>query len=128
MTLQESIYIIYIIIMTFVILGHLMFAWKQWSAWCDIARELTDFDKTEIRKTKFLGRSIASYNASIGFGLTLSFLLDGRSEVWVQGVVLALICATAAVGASGTRGNRIIYFRFTPAAISLLLLIILQFI
>lgn len=87
---------------------------------------MTDLKGEEVEKTAFLGRSFASYNASIGIGLVLSFLLDGQREAWVQGVVLVLIVATAAVGASGTKGNTILIRRLLPAAVALLLLIVLQ--
>ena len=116
--------ILFYLAMLAVIGGHFFFAYGQWFKWPDLCKELTDLEGQEVDKTTFLGRSIASYNASIGAGLLLSFLLV--NEAWVQGVTLALIVATAAVGASGTKTNTIRNLRLLPAAAALVLLIILQ--
>ena len=61
---------------------------------------------------------------SIGTGLLLSFLLADEPRAWVQGVTLALIAATAAVGALGAKGNTIRNTRLLPAVIALALLIV----
>lgn len=109
-----------------VILGHLFFAYQQWFKWPDLCEKLTDLRGEDIEKTAFLGRSIASYNTSIVVGLLLSFRLDDAPQAWVQGMTLALIVATAAVGATGTRGNAILIARLLPAAVALVALIYLQ--
>ena len=126
MTFAEITYWLYIIAMGAVIIGHFAFAWKQWCDWPGLCQDLTDLRGSEIEKTAFLGRSIASYNASIGIGLSLSSWLDEWPQALVQGAVLALICATAAVGASGTRGNKILLLRFTPGVLALILLVVVQ--
>ncbi|MEM7224092.1 MAG: DUF1304 family protein [Pseudomonadota bacterium] len=127
-------------LLAFVIFGHFKFAKLQWFHWDALCEKLTDLRDEEIKRTAFLGRSIASYNASIGVGLILSLLLAPNMEdlvprpevglpapvVWVQGVVLALIVATAAVGSSGVRDNSILKGRLLPAAAALAVLIGLQ--
>jgi uncharacterized membrane protein len=118
--------IIYYILMALVIGGYLYFAYRQWSDWPAVAAKISKLTALEAEKTEFLGRSFASYNASIGVGLLLSFLLEGSAEPWVQGVTLAAIVGTAAVGAMGTTGNLILKFRLFPAAAALAVLILWQ--
>lgn len=113
---------LYTIAIIAVIGGHFFFAYGQWFRWKRICARLTHLTETEAEKTASLGRSFASYNASIGVGLCLSFLLPAETELTVQGVVLALIIVTAGVGAMGTRGNTILLARLLPAAIALVLL------
>lgn len=108
--------------MALVIGGHILFAYRQWFKWPELCAKLTDLTRDEALKTAFLGRSIASYNASIAVGLALSFLLDSSAQAWVQGVTLALIVATAAVGNAGVRGSTILVARLAPAAAALAVL------
>lgn len=117
MTLIE---LIYYGAMVAVIFGHFFFAYGQYSRWPELCGKLTDLKGEEIEKTAFLGRSFASYNAAIGVGLVLSFFLEANAKFSVQAVVLALVVVTAAVGASGTKGNTILIARLAPAAIALL--------
>ncbi len=102
-----------------VIAGHFGFAHLQWFRWDRVCAKLTDLTPEEAVRTAFLGRSFASYNASIGLGLGLSFLLAEGAREWVQAVTLALIVFTAAIGAAGTRGNLILLARLAPAAVAL---------
>ena len=110
-----------------VIGGHFFFAYSQWFKWPRLCEKVTYLEGPEIEKTAFLGRSFASYNASIGLGLTLSFKFEDDSQVWVQGVTLALIAVTAAVGASGSKGTLIRNFRLFPAIVALALLLVVRF-
>lgn len=110
--------------MAVVIVGHFLFAYLQWFRWRQVCKRLTDFTPDEAIKAAFLGRSVASYNAAIAVGLLLSFLLAHDTQLYVQGVVLALIVLTAVVGATGTRGNAILIARLLPAAAALLLLLL----
>ncbi len=112
--------------MTAVILGHFYFAYQQWFKWPDLCAELTGLGGEAVEDSAFLGRSIASYNASVGIGLAASFRLGEAPQAWVQGVTLGLIVATAAVGAAGTRGNAILIARLLPAAVALGALIYVQ--
>jgi len=105
-----------------VIVGHLLFAYAQWFRWPRVCKKLTSLTDTEIENTRFLGRSIASYNASIGVGLFLSLFLENQTERLVQLAVLAFIALTAMVGNSGARGNLILFARLLPAALAFLLL------
>ncbi|MCG7519503.1 DUF1304 family protein [Ruegeria sp. Ofav3-42] len=116
--------ILYYLALAAVIIGHLVFAYAQWFHWQRVCERLTIFDAKEIEKTRFLGRSIASYNASIGVGLCLSIFLPDISQAWTQAVVLGFIVLTAMVGNAGARGNFILYTRLSPAAIALVFLII----
>ncbi len=115
---------LYYLVMLFVIGSHIFFAYGQWFKWPELCKKLTDLEGIEVSKTAFLGRSIASYNASIGVGLLLSFLLDSSSGAWVQGVTLALVIATATVGSISTKGNFIRNYRLLPAILALLCLVI----
>ncbi|MBG6207806.1 DUF1304 family protein [Roseibium album] len=115
---------LYWLLMLAVIGGHLFFAYGQWFKWPDLCEKLTDLTGEEIEKTAFLGRSFSSYNASVGVGLCLSFWLPVPAQAWVQGVVLALIVFTAAIGAQGTKGNSILVMRLVPAALALVFLIL----
>ena len=117
---------VFYLAMVIVILGHLYFAFKQRFRWRELCEQLTELREPEIEKTAFLGRSVASYNASIAVGLGASFGLAEGPQAWVQAVVLALIVATAAVGASGTKGNTILIARLLPAAVALIALVILN--
>jgi uncharacterized membrane protein len=116
--------IIFFGLLTLVISGHFFFAYQQWFKWPQLCGKLTELTGSEIENTAFLGRSIASYNASIGVGLLLSLRLDDIPQAWVQGVTLLLITITAAVGAVGTKGNSILIARLMPAALALLTLLI----
>ncbi len=114
----------YYLALAAVIGGHFAFAYAQWFRWQDVCERVTDFNVEEVNRTRFLGRSIASYNASIGLGLCFSFLLPGSSQSWTQAFVLAFIVLTAMVGSAGTRGNFIFYARLSPAALALVFLIL----
>ena len=105
-----------------VVLGHFYFAYKQWFKWPELCADLTELEGGEVAKTAFLGRSFASYNASVGLGLNLSFRLSTEAIFSVQAIVLAMIVATAAVGSSGVRGNKILVGRLAPAAFALVFL------
>lgn len=109
-----------------VILGHFAFGYLQCFRWRQVCRRLTNFSDGEVTASAFLGRSIGSYNASIGFGLLLSIWLPDPSRFWVQAVVLALIAVTAVVGWLGTRANSnlILIARLAPALIALVLLLV----
>jgi uncharacterized membrane protein len=120
------IYLFYLAMLA-VIGGHFFFAYVQWFKWSKLCEKITDLNIDEIKNTAFLGRSFASYNASIGTGLILSFLLVDKPQVWVQGVILALIALTASVGAAGTSDNTIRNYRLLPAVSALAVLIALQF-
>lgn len=117
---------IFILAMIAVIGGHFLFAYRQAFAWWPTARAITDLTKEEAEKVAFLGRSIASYNACIGLGLVASFGLAAGPQAWVQGATLLFIVLTAAVGASGTKGNLILYARLSPAAVALIALVVSQ--
>ena len=116
---RRLITIVFYLAMAVVIGGHVFFAVMQACNWDILAGNLTDMSRGEIEASAFLGRSIASYNVSIALGLGLSFLLPKGPRARVQYVVLALIVATAAVGAAGTKGNDILLARLLPAAIAL---------
>ena len=118
--------ILYYLAMFVVVGGHFFFAYRQWFRWPDLCAKLTDLTGSEAEKTAFLGRTFAAYNAAIAAGLFLSFLLAEGPRAWVQGVTLALIVATAAVGGSGTKGNTILMVRLLPAALALVILVILR--
>ena len=140
MSISGIIEFAYVAAVLAVIGGHLFFAYGQWFKWPKLCEALTNLRDDEVERTAFLGRSFASYNASIALGLALSFLIEYASEAgsedapqmgahgaiedWVQGVVLVLIVATAAVGASGTKTNTILKFRLLPAAVALALLLV----
>ncbi|WP_298921629.1 DUF1304 family protein [uncultured Roseobacter sp.] len=109
----------YLLALLTVILGHFIFAYLQWFKWPGVCKRLTDLANEEAIKTISLGRSFASYNGAIAIGLCLSFLLPEGSQRPSQAIVLALIVGTAAVGASGTKGNMIIKYRLMPAAAAL---------
>lgn len=115
---------LYLPALLIVIGGHFFFAYGQWFRWSDICKELTNLTDDEARKTASMGRSFASYNASIGVGICLSFLLPETPRDWAQGVVLVLVVGTAAVGVSGTKGSTILVKRLVPAAVALVLLIL----
>lgn len=112
----------YLLALAAVVIGHFIFAYGQWFRWLDICKKLTDLTEDEAQKTISMGRSFASYNASIGLGICLSFLLPETQRHWTQGVVLALVVLTAAVGASGTKGTTILVRRLLPAAVALVFL------
>ncbi len=112
----------YLICFALVLLGHIVFAIMQWSFWPRLCKRLTGLEGTEIDKTKFLGRSFASYNAAIAIGLLLSLRLDVDVQAKVQLVTLGLIAITALVGNAGARGNTILFLRFLPAAAGCLIL------
>ena len=114
---------LYYATLALVIAGHLLFAFLQWFKWDFVCKRMTDLTGPEVERTAFLGRSFASYNASVGVGLLLSCCLDPTPQAWVQGVVLALIVATAAVGAAGAQGNAILKYRLSPAAAALIFLL-----
>jgi uncharacterized membrane protein len=121
-----------------VILGHFVFAIVQVFFWPWLCRRVTKLTDEEIESSRFLGRSIASYNASIGLGMALSLRLleNGSDRFWdgellipadgaflsVQMAVMAFIAATALVGAMGTSGKTILIARFSPAAAAFLIL------
>lgn len=107
-----------------VVIGHVFFALGQWFAWPRVCKKLTDFSDETIEHTAFLGRSIASYNAAIAVGLLMSLSLPEELQSSVQAVVMALISATALVGWMGTKGNSILYVRFLPAFIAMVLLVL----
>lgn len=104
--------------MLLVIAGHFYFAYKQWFDWPALTKDLTTMSDAAVAEAAFLGRSIASYNAAVGLGLALSFLLAARARFFVQAVVLLCIVGTAAVGAMGTEGASILIARLAPAAIA----------
>ncbi len=110
---------LYLAALAVVVIGHFIFAYGQWFRWPEICEKLTDFSESEAQKTKSMGRSFASYNASIGLGICLSFLLPEIQRDWTQGVVLTFVIVTAAVGASGAKGNTILVRRLAPAAVAL---------
>ena len=115
------IYLFYLALIA-VIGGHFAFAYMQWFKWKGLCRSVTDMSDEAIEQSAFLGRSIGSYNASIGVGLLLSFRLSDTAEYRVQLAVFAFIVLTAAVGAMGTKGNRILILRLLPAALAFILL------
>lgn len=115
---------LYYVSLLFVVGVHILFAYRQWFQWPKVCEALTDLEGAEVAKTASLGRSFASYNGSIAVGLLMSLSLEPNSQTWVQGVTLGFIVLTAAVGASGTKGNTILLFRLLPAAIALLLLML----
>lgn len=117
---------LYLLVLLAVVGGHFFFAYGQWFQWPNICKRLTHLTEGEAHKTTGLGRSFASYNASIGTGICFSFLLPEPPRDWTQGVVLAFVVATAAVGASETKGNTILVTRLLPAAIALVLLFLSQ--
>ena len=121
---MNSLYLIYLIAMLAVVGGHFFFSFGQWFRWPEICRKLTKLTENEAEKTKPLGRSFAAYNASIGLGLCLSFLLPEGPRDWTQIVVLALVAFTAVVGASGTEGKTIFLTRFAPAIVALIFLVL----
>ena len=116
--------LLFYLLFSLVIVGHFFFAYQQWFKWPELCAKLTEFTGSEIEKTAFLGRSIASYNASISVGLLLSLLLAEPGQAMVQGVTLLLVVATAVVGAQGTRGNSILIARLAPALLALITLIL----
>lgn len=118
--------IIYLLLLVAVIAGHFVFAQRQWFNWPFVAKKILGYPDEIHEITAGVGRSFASYNASIAVGLCLSFLLEPVSRHWVQGVVLALIVLTAIVGTQSTKGNFILYFRLSPAAAALIALVIWQ--
>lgn len=124
---MNSLHLIYLIVLLAVVGGHFFFAFGQWFRWPAICRKLSKLTEDEAKKTKTLGRSFAAYNASIGLGLCLSFLLPEAPRDWTQIVVLALVAFTAAVGASGTEGNTIFLARFAPAVVALFFLVLSMF-
>ena len=117
--------LLYKLALLVVIAGHFFFAYSQWFKWPKLCEKLTNLNSDEIESTRFLGRSIASYNFSIGIGLLLSLFISKSAAV--QGVVLALIAVTAIVGSMGTKGRSILLMRFLPAVISLALLLAVSF-
>ena len=116
----------YYLALAVVILGHFGFAYLQWFKWPGLAKSLTKLPEGALETSASLGRSFASYNASIAVGLLLSFRLEDPTRMSAQAVVLALIVATAAVGAAGTKTNRILKFRLTPAAAALVFYALIQ--
>lgn len=119
----------YWVFIAIVIGGHFFFAYQQWFEWPELFNSLAivaseDHKAIAGDNTGFLGRSIASYNASVGLGLLLSILLGKPARHWVQGMILFFIVLTAAVGASGTAGYAILVARLLPAAIALVLLLV----
>lgn len=120
------------ILLAAVIIGHIAFAFIQVFFWPWLCGRITDLTAEEAESSRFLGKSIASYNASIAVGLLLSLRLveDGFAKflsgdlvnpehgafVGVQMTVMAFIAATAIVGALGTKGKTILVMRFLPAA------------
>lgn len=116
---------VYLLFLLCVIIGHFYFAYLQWMQWPTMCKRLTDLEGEQVSRSAFLGRSIASYNISIAVGLLLTFLLQPESRIGVQAVVLAFIVLTAMVGAAGTKGNSILFSRLMPAALALLLLLII---
>lgn len=109
--------------MAVVIIGHLFFAYGQVFKWPEICKQLLGLEPDTAQRIAGLGHSFASYNAAIAVGLLLSFRLDGTTRDWVQGVVLLLIVATAAVGTRGTKGNTILKYRLLPAVLALVFLL-----
>lgn len=107
-----------------VIIGHIGFAYLQWAKWERLAERLLGLTPPEAQRIAGLGRSFAAYNLAIAVGLSLSFWLDPHAQFQVQAVVMACVIATAAIGASGTRGKSILLFRLLPAAAALVLLIV----
>ncbi len=117
-----------------VVVGHFAFASMQFFCWRWLCGRLTNLTPGEIENTAFLGKSIGSYNASIGLGLLLSLklvygaygllcsgkLLSSASGAFlgVQMAVMAFIALTAVVGALGTKGPTIWIARFSPALIA----------
>lgn len=116
--------LLYKIVLLFVIAGHFFFAYGQWFKWPKLCEKLTNLNSDEVESTRFLGRSIASYNFSIGIGLLLCMVF--LNDVAVEAVVLIFIVATAFVGAKGTNGNSILLLRLAPAAVALLLLTVIR--
>ena len=114
----------YLLAIAAVIGGHFFFAYAQWFRWPKVCEKLLGLLEPEAERIAPLGRSFASYNASIAVGLCLSFLLPDPSRILVQGVVLTLITLTAVVGALGTRGNTILLGRLIPAVAALLAMVV----
>ena len=119
--------ILYIVLMLAVIVGHFLFAYRQFTDWEGLAEGLLALtDTTAIMKTDTLGRSFAAYNAAIGLGLALSFLLASGARFKVQIAVLAFIVFTAIFGWTGTmeQSNIILYLRLLPALAALIVTVI----
>lgn len=116
--------LLYKLALLVVIAGHIFFAYGQWFKWPKLCEKLTNLVGEEVEKTAFLGRSFASYNFSIGCGLLLCMVF--LDDVTVEAVVLIFVVATAFVGAKGTSGNSILLLRLVPAAVALLLLIVIR--
>ena len=72
---------LYFLALLAVVCGHFFFAYGQWFRWPDICKLLTNLTEGEALNTASLGRSFASYNASIGAGICLSFLLSEIRQI-----------------------------------------------
>ena len=113
------------ILIAFVAVLHLYFAWFEMFAWETRGRKVfRQFPSELFTPTKALAANQGLYNAFLAAGLVWSFFITDGS--WSTYVAVFFLCCVAIAGIYGalTASKKILYVQVLPALLTLLLIYI----